>query len=497
MIFRCFHCFKRLRGELSVKNQPKTNVFSRACFWCVRGLVKLFYPKITVEGQENLPDEPCILVGNHTQMNGPICGELYLPMKSVTWCAWQMMHMKEVPAYAYRDFWSQKPKYLRWFYKLLSYIIAPLSACIFNNASTIPVYHDARLLSTFRSTVDALQNGTSVLIFPECYTPHNHIVNAFQDKFVDVAKLYYKRTGKAIHFVPLYIAPYLKKMYIGKPVQFNPAAPIEEERKRICEYAADEITATAVSLPLHTVVPYANLPKKAYKTNIPREAPRKTPAVDYRKLRPSNITSPEYRHLLLLLGWVGYFILYFLTENLIPAANCYPVHSPLDDLIPFCEWFVLPYVGWYLVIVVSLLYFMLYNIENFKNLQKYIMITQAVAMLIYICFPTRQDLRPVEFPRDNFLADIVKTIYFFDTNTGVCPSLHVAYSFGLISTWLREKSASKPVKVFLTAFLVLVCVSVAFVKQHSVVDIFAALPVCLLAEFLVFGIPRLKKKKAL
>ena len=61
----------------------------------------------------------------------------------------------------------------------------------------------------------------------------------------------------------------------------------------------------------------------------------KQPVVDYRKLRLSNLRSPEFSHLLLLLGWVGYFILYFLTENLIPAEDCYPFHCRLDDLIPF------------------------------------------------------------------------------------------------------------------------------------------------------------------
>lgn len=219
------------------------------------------------------------------------------------------------------------------------------------------------------------------------------------------------------------------------------------------------------------------------------------PVVDYSRLRPSNITSPEYRHLLLLLGWVGYFIFYFLTENLIPAEKCYPVHCFLDDIIPFNEWFVLPYVGWYLLIVVSLLYFMLYNPQNFKNLQKYIIITQIVAMAAYIIFPTRQDLRPTEFANDNILTDIVKCLYAFDTNTGVCPSLHVAYSLGIASTWLKEKSASKWVKALIVFLCALICISVSFVKQHSVVDILAALPVGLLAEIIVFGKSYRKKIK--
>ena len=203
------------------------------------------------------------------------------------------------------------------------------------------------------------------------------------------------------------------------------------------------------------------------------------PVVDYRKFRLSKLNEPEYKHLL--------FLLYFITENLIPGSDCYPVHCALDDMIPFCEYFIIPYAGWYVLIVVSLLYFALYNPDNFKNLMKFIITTQVVAMAIYIIFPTRQDLRPDIFPRDNIFTDIIKLIYSFDTNTGVCPSLHVAYSVGIASTWLREKSASVWSKVLVTVFCFFVCISVCFVKQHSAVDIFAAIPVCVLAEWIAFG----------
>ena len=61
----------------------------------------------------------------------------------------------------------------------------------------------------------------------------------------------------------------------------------------------------------------------------------------------SNPFKPQNRHLLLLLGWVVYFILYGLTEHLIPLERCHLIHSPLDDKIPFCEGFVVFYVLWY------------------------------------------------------------------------------------------------------------------------------------------------------
>ena len=151
-------------------------------FRVIKYLVRLFYPKTEVVGMENLPDEPVVIVGNHTQLHGPIACELYFPDNYYTWCAGQMMKLKEVPEYAYTDFWSQKPKALRPLFKLVSYIIAPLSVLIFNNARTIAVYKDNRILSTFRESIAKLQDGNSVVIFPEHDVKYNHIIYDFQDQ---------------------------------------------------------------------------------------------------------------------------------------------------------------------------------------------------------------------------------------------------------------------------------------------------------------------------
>ncbi len=233
----------------------------------IRWLVWLFYPKMQVQGEENLPEGEAVIVANHCQMNGPICSELYCPGKHYTWCAGQMMKLKEVPQYAYRDFWQGKPKAVRWFYKLLSYVIAPISVCIFNNVNTVAVYHDSRVISTFKATVKHLEEGARVVILPETDAPGNGILTPFQDKFIDVARLYYKRTGKCLSFVPMYIAPNLKKMYFGKPVTFSPDAPMEAERSRICAYLHGQITAIARALPEHKVVPYLNVSRKCYPSN--------------------------------------------------------------------------------------------------------------------------------------------------------------------------------------------------------------------------------------
>ncbi len=230
-------------------------------------ILKAVYPKIEAVGAENIPNEPVIIVGNHCQLHGPIACEFYSPVKRRTWVAGATTNYKECPSYAYEDFWSQKPKYQLPFFKVISYVVTPLLVLINTNAETIPVYRDKRIFSTFKRTVSCLEGGDSIVIFPEHDKKHNNIVYDFQDKFIDVARLYHKKTGKELSFVPLYIAPKMKKMYYGKPIRFNASAPIDEERERIRAYLMSEITDTAVSLELHTVVPYRNIPKKYYPLN--------------------------------------------------------------------------------------------------------------------------------------------------------------------------------------------------------------------------------------
>ena len=211
--------------------------------------------------------------------------------------------------------------------------------------------------------------------------------------------------------------------------------------------------------------------------------------VDYRQFRLKRINEPQFAHVKLWLTWLLYFALYFLTENLIPAEKCHPVHCFLDDLIPFNEYFLIFYTGWYLLVAGSLLYYFFYDVGRFRELDLYIFITQMVAMACYIFFPSRQDLRPEVFPRENFFTWVMGLIYTFDTNTGVCPSLHVAYSLAIVSVMLKDTYLKKTTKVLVTVFSILVCLSTAFVKQHSVLDILAAIPVVLLGEILIYGKP--------
>lgn len=210
---------------------------------------------------------------------------------------------------------------------------------------------------------------------------------------------------------------------------------------------------------------------------------------DYSGFQLRRIREPQFAHVALLGTWLFYFALYFLTENLIPAENCHPMHCIVDDWIPFNEYWVVFYVGWYLLVVGSLAYYFFYDVKRFRQLELYIFITQMIAMACYILYPSRQDLRPEIFPRENVFTWILGMIYSFDTNTGVCPSLHVAYSLAILSVVWKDEHIYKPYKFTLLFLVIAISMATNFVKQHSFLDVLAAIPTSLIGEWLIFHNP--------
>lgn len=249
--------------EKETQQTDKKPVKKPLLFRIIVKIVRFCYGKWTVEGVENIPKTPSIIASNHAQMHGPLTFHLFFPGKKRIWCIGQMMNSKEIPDYAFEDFWHLKPKRVQWFYRIVSHLIAPLSY-IFKHADTLPVYKDTRIISTFKNTVSALADGNHIVIFPEKRGGFNGVVNDFQDKFIDVARLYYKRYGVVLSFVPTYNAPELKKIVFGKPIAFDPEKDMETQRAEMVNALREQITQLAKDQPRHKVVPYDNIAKKDY-----------------------------------------------------------------------------------------------------------------------------------------------------------------------------------------------------------------------------------------
>ena len=211
------------------------------------------------------------------------------------------------------------------------------------------------------------------------------------------------------------------------------------------------------------------------------------PVIDYRKLRLNNISTDEFKHLKLLLFWPVFGLLFCFVERFYRVDYYHPMYCSFDDLIPFCEWFLIPYMFWFVFLVGMHLYTLLYDVDTFRRMMKYIIITYSAAMLIYFIFPTCQELRPIQFEKDNILTHFIAGFYQFDTNTNVCPSIHVIGSLAVMEAAIYSKRInSKGIKSAFIITAVLICISTVFMKQHSVIDLLAALPICMSAHFVCY-----------
>lgn len=220
----------------------------------------------------------------------------------------------------------------------------------------------------------------------------------------------------------------------------------------------------------------------------------------YRSLSIKDCFHKEYRHLLLLSYWPLYLLAFVVLERVYPADRYIPVSSFLDSYIPFCEYFIIPYLLWFPFWIGLLVYMLRYEIPSFKRFMWYLILCLTVTLTIYFLYPTCQNLRPAEFNREGLFIWIVRCLYFIDTNTNTCPSAHIIVAVGAIICIWHSRTLSKPIVALpLTILGISICTSVVLVKQHSVIDIFTALPICALGYGCCYCLPQekttLKKDK--
>ena len=192
--------------------------------------------------------------------------------------------------------------------------------------------------------------------------------------------------------------------------------------------------------------------------------------------------------------WPVYGFFFLLAERLWIRETYTPVQCPLDDQIPFCEYFLIPYLLWFVFLIGIQIYTLLYDTESFIKFMKFIMVSYSLAVIIYMLFPNCQELRPVVFERDNLFTKFLEGFYQFDTNTNVCPSIHVIGSVAVMICGWNCKSLNTPGwRIFLGISAFLISISTVFLKQHSVLDILAAIPVCIAAYLAAYWRDRKKK----
>ena len=167
------------------------------------------------------------------------------------------------------------------------------------------------------------------------------------------------------------------------------------------------------------------------------------------------------------------------------------LNTPLDDKIPFCEYFIIPYLLWFIFVAVTVLYFMFFNQNKWKEYYQ-LMITLGIGMTLFLVislvFPNGQDLRPV-LSGNSIFIQAVQFIYHTDTPTNVLPSIHVFNSLTCCMAILQNKRKhfKKTTDIAVVILTILIIMSTMLLKQHSVVDVALAILMYTACYRIVYG----------
>lgn len=172
---------------------------------------------------------------------------------------------------------------------------------------------------------------------------------------------------------------------------------------------------------------------------------------------------------------IAYLIAFFFME-----ARDVPIHilhTPWDDLIPFCKYFIIPYVIWYFYVGATILYLALTDKDQ-KEYNKFVFnmeLGMIVFVVISFLYPNGQDLRPDLAVTDRFTA-LINLLYTVDTSTNILPSLHVYASVACcIALCRNERFRKNPALQWIVIILTAsICLSTMLIKQHSIIDVTAA-----------------------
>lgn len=248
-----------MKGKRTKKNELPRR---KPLFEAVKSFLRIFKRKPRIL---NLSGEPladgAIYTTNHEAAKGPLIYELYFPKKFRFWGTYEMTaDYKTRYKYLANTYLHEKRHLPKWLAKIVAFIIAPFLHAFYKGINLIPTYRDTRLIRTFKTTFNELDNNVSILIFPEDSSKgYFQELTEYYAGFVTLAKQYYKTRGKSLKIYNMYYCKRNNTIIIDKPIDYESLLKQKYTDKEI----AEEFRIRANEL-YHT---YKDMPKQKRKSS--------------------------------------------------------------------------------------------------------------------------------------------------------------------------------------------------------------------------------------
>lgn len=202
----------------------------------LRGAARLFMPGMETRWATPFDGAPSVFCANHAGALGPIdmCAHFALSRHCHPWLNAAVTQPREVPAYVRQDYWWKPGCRLEPLYNAtLPYLAALILPPILRSVPGVPVYHDARVIRTFRQSVEYLRLGEHLIIFPQQPSGHGTHYEQLNRGFLQLAPMAYRALGLTLAFYPVHIDHRARVILVGEPARFDPAVKLKDQEERL------------------------------------------------------------------------------------------------------------------------------------------------------------------------------------------------------------------------------------------------------------------------
>ena len=196
----------------------------------------------------------------------------------------------------------------------------------------------------------------------------------------------------------------------------------------------------------------------------------------------------KYKHGWILSYLVVYLAWFFFLEKTV-TGRFHIVHMAIDEYIPFVEYFIGPYLLWFLYVAVAIVYFFFTDVSDYYKLCCFLFVGMTIFLAVSTIYPHGHYLRPSVFMHESVFTRLVGWLYATDTSTNLFPSIHVYNSLGVHMAVVHSEKLQKHkwVRRCSCVLMVSIVLSTMFLKQHSVFDVLTACIMALIMYSLVYG----------
>lgn len=220
---------------------------NRKPFWCgIKRFLRLVTrkPKFLFIGENKEFEDRALYLCNHVGLYGPYGLELYFPRQFKFWGIYLMAEgFKNRFYYLYNIHFHKINRVPKIFSFLVTLIAAPLMSLFYWGMQVIPTYPDARLIKTYRLSLQALNRNESIIIFPEDSNDgYNDVMTLYYSGFYVLAKKALEK-GMDLSIYNLYYKRKKNTYIVDEPIKFSELLKITPDKESMAEFIKNRANA--------------------------------------------------------------------------------------------------------------------------------------------------------------------------------------------------------------------------------------------------------------